>query len=112
MRTIGFMCLALLITTIHTSAHESPLGWNYPPYCCNGNGHTGDCAPIPKEAVKEVTGGTKITLMVGDHPMVTKPQEFFVPYADVKPSPDGMFHICLFPTEDHVRCFFAPDRGF
>lgn len=93
------------------TAHDAPSGWSYPPYCCNGDGHSGDCQPIPAGAVKIVAGGFEVMLAVGDHRLVTKPHSFFVPYQKAQPSPDGMYHLCLFPTEDTVRCFFAPPMG-
>jgi len=96
------------------AAHESHMGMVYSPLCCQGtsgpNG-TGDCAPIPATAVKAVQGGFQIILNPGDHPLVTKPHQYFVPYGKEKHSTDGAWHACLWPSEDRMQCFYAPDQG-
>lgn len=101
--TSGFFLLLL-------ATDAWPHDW-YPAVCCNGNAEHGDCQPISSRTVKPVTGGWQITLVPGDHWMVTKPHSFFISNARVKDSPDGAFHICLYPNEDNVQCFFAPPMG-
>jgi len=75
--------------------------------CCN----THDCQQIAGELVEETRGGFRIRLAPGQHVMVTSPVDHFVPYRDLQNSPDGKWHICLFPTQDIVRCFFGPVGG-
>lgn len=108
------LLLALLLAT-PAAAHDAPTGWSYPAVCCQGiagpGGH-GDCQKIAGKTVKIVTGGYQITLAPGDHMLATKPHVFFVPYAEVKQSQDEDFHLCLYPTEDMARCFFAPPMSF
>lgn len=36
---------------------------------------------------------------------------FLIPYGNELPSGDDNFHICLYPNEYHVNCFFAPSQG-
>lgn len=79
----------------------------YSEYCCNGK----DCAPIRPEKVRAITGGYAVTLNPGDHPQVTERQKFFIPYRDAQQSQDDDFHICLFPTQRDMRCFYAPANG-
>lgn len=90
------------------SAHNAPMGWRYDGFCCNGDGHNGDCQQIPTQSVKVVKGGYEITLNPGDHRLVTKPHTFFVDQRNVRDSGDDYFHACLYPTEDTMRCFYAP----
>lgn len=98
-------------------AHEAmptsgmPEGWRYPIWCCQGGNAHGDCQRIHHSTVKPVNGGYQVTLVPGDHPKVTKPQTYFIAQKDAKDSPDGEYHICLYPTEDKARCFFAPVPG-
>ena len=99
-------------------AHEAmatnaqPLGWNYDGWCCNGDGHTGDCQVVSHKAVRSVKGGYQITLEPGDHRLVTKRHVFFKEERAARKSPDGMYHVCLYPTENQLRCFYAPPMGF
>jgi hypothetical protein len=92
-------------------AHQAPAGWAYPPICCNGNREHGDCQPIADRTVKPVAGGFRLTLAPGDHHMVTHAHVFDIPQSQAKPSPDGRYHVCLYPNEDRVQCFFAPPPG-
>ena len=75
--------------------------------CCN----TVDCQPIAPHTVEEVRGGFQVTLKPGEHLMVSRPVSHFVPYRDMQHSPDGKWHVCLFPNQDTVRCFFGPVGG-
>ena len=85
----------------------------YPSSCCLGSadGLRGDCAPIPATSVKPVKGGFEITLTPGQHPKVKEPQRFFIAYEDAKPSQDGDYHACLWPSQEILRCFFSPLHG-
>lgn len=92
--------------------HDAPSGFAYEPYCCNGDGHTGDCQMIPSKTVRIVTEGFQVTLLPGDHRLATHKHIFFVPQKETMESPDGAYHLCLFPNENTVRCFYAPPVGF
>lgn len=92
--------------------HEAPSGWSYDPWCCSGNQVAGDCQEIPTTSVKPIPGGYQITLDVGDHRLVSRLHVFQIPQAETRDSPDGRFHACLHPTEDNLRCFYAPPVGF
>ena len=69
--------------------------------CC----HDQDCAPIAlSETPKEEKGG--FTLIDGRH----------IPYKDLKPSPDGQWHLCEQKHEPEPRnrkilCVYAPIGG-
>ena len=76
----------------------------YSDYCCNGK----DCAPIRPEKVRAIAGGFLVTLYPGDHPQVTERQQFLIAYKDAILSQDNDFHICLYPTQRDMRCFYAP----
>ena len=116
MRKIILTALALssafALCIANVRAHDADMGWSYDPYCCNGDSHTGDCSEIPATSVRPVEGGYVVTLNPGDHRKVTKPHTFMVLQANVKYSPDGMYHACLYPTEDDMRCFYVPPMGF
>lgn len=110
--TIAFVLfLAFLMALVVWAATPARAHDWYPAVCCNGNAQHGDCQPIGTKTVRAVAGGWQITLVPGDHWMVTKPHNFFVSSARAKQSPDGDFHICLYPSEDNVQCFFAPPMG-
>jgi hypothetical protein len=57
-------------------------------------------------------GGYRVTLNPGDHHMVTHQHVFFMPTSEAKVSTDGSYHACLFPTEDTLRCFYAPPMSY
>ena len=94
-------------------AHEAiptaakPLGWAYPVSCCSGI----DCGEIPARTVTEGPDGYRVHLEPGDHQFVKESVTYLVPYETVKPSPDGMYHICI-NLEMKLLCFFAGARGF
>lgn len=75
--------------------------------CCSGY----DCAIVPGALIEETRGGFRVVLEPGQHPMVTRRVEHFIPYREMMASPDGKFHLCLFPTQDNPRCFFGPVGG-
>lgn len=90
------------------SAHQSIRGHAYDPWCCNG----GDCHELPPEAVTAGPDGWIVILRKGEHPMVTSPEvRHVIPYGKERPATDGRFHLCLYPTEDTTRCFYAPPSG-
>lgn len=72
---------------------------------------SGDCQQIPFKAVEIVPGGFQVTLGAGQHRKITRHHVYFVKQQDAKPSKDGEFHLCLYPSEDKVQCFFSPDMG-
>lgn len=105
----GTTGLVLVLTVSDGQAH-SPSGanWTYPPACCNGDEADGDCQRIPTRTVRRGPDGFAVYLKPGDHPRVTHDNFYFVPYDATIPSEDGRYHICLYPTEEHENCFFAP----
>jgi hypothetical protein len=114
MRLIGLALVAGMMALASAQAHTSRGGFDYDPWCCNG----GDCSELPEDAVVAGPEGWIVTLCKGEHPMVHSPQvRHVIPYKPtgvtrVKPSGDGKFHLCLFPTERDVRCFYVPPQGF
>jgi hypothetical protein len=103
------VALAMLVAAIWAArAHQAPSGWAYDPWCCNAK----DCAEIPDRAVKEVSGGWRITLQPGDHPQVKdRAVTHFLSAKEARPSPDGKFHLCLFPDAETLRCGYAAPGG-
>lgn len=83
----------------------------YDAFCCNGNQHNGDCQAISSKLVEITKDGYKITAGKGDHRLITKPHVYFSPTNKARQSPDGDYHMCLYPTENTLRCFYAPDFG-
>jgi hypothetical protein len=80
----------------------------YPYECCAGN----DCAPVKSEFVKEQSGGFVFTIHPNSHPMAKgwpEARQFFVPYRDLKASPDGEWHLCI--VADAVKCAFGNMGG-
>lgn len=109
------ICFAILLAMpMQAAAHTAtptaamPLGWAYPPECCQNI----DCSVIDAKYVKEGPDGFEINLPVGAHPMLkTKGYVGIVPYSAARSAPDGEYHICL-GTDGYTRfCFFAGSRG-
>ncbi|WP_165218266.1 hypothetical protein [Affinirhizobium pseudoryzae] len=94
------------------SAHEAHSGWKYEAYCCNGNEHTGDCQMISTKNVRITPNGYEISLRAGEHRLVTKSHAFRVPQSEARRSQDEEYHLCLYPNEDTLRCFYAPDMSY
>ncbi len=94
------------------SAHEAHSGWKYEAYCCNGNEHTGDCQMISTKNVRVTSNGYEISLKAGEHRLVTKNHAFSVPQNQTRRSQDEEYHLCLYPNEDTLRCFYAPDMSY
>lgn len=107
---IGF-AMILGAVTDDARAHHSELGMKYDTWCCNGDGHSGDCQEIPSSAVKPIEGGWQVTLVPGDHRLVTRVHVFQIPQSNTRMSSDGRFHACLYPDENTLRCFYAPPMG-
>jgi hypothetical protein len=93
-------------------AHEAPSGFSYEPLCCNGDGDSGDCQRISSKTVRPGQEGYEVTLLPGDHRLATRRYVILIPQAQTRKSPDNAYHLCLFPNEDTVRCFYAPPLGF
>ncbi|MBB3411243.1 hypothetical protein FHT87_005196 [Rhizobium sp. BK316] len=104
--------LTALLVAGSAYGHTAPSGMEYSAYCCNGDGMSGDCQPIPSRSVKAVSGGYQISLNPGDHRLVTRQHVFFIPYDKVREATDGGYHACLYPDEDTLRCFYAPPQSF
>ena len=92
-------------------AHQAVGNWTYPPACCRGNDIGGDCEAISSINVTRSTHGYFILVHPGDHHLATRYHRFFVPYGEEIPSGDENYHICLYPTEDNLNCFFAPPNA-
>jgi hypothetical protein len=95
-----------------TEAHEAMSGWKYDGFCCNGDGQSGDCQMISTRNVKIIKGGYEIVLGPGDHRLITRRHDFVLPQSEARRSQDSEYHLCLYPNEDTLRCFYAPDMGF
>jgi hypothetical protein len=96
-------------------AHDAMSGWTYPQWCCtptNRPDGQGDCQAILTRTVRIVAGGYRVTIGPGDHALATKVHVFEIPMEQAKESEDGDYHLCLFPSEDYLRCFFAPPMGY
>lgn len=106
------LVIGLAVLSTPSPAHNAPTGWAFDTWCCNGNGVTGDCQRIPASSVNPAVGGYRITLRPGDHGMVTRPHVFDWPQSKVRLAPDGFYYACLYPTENTLRCFYAPTMGF
>jgi hypothetical protein len=103
----GILCGFTLLA--HTGeAHRAVGGWTYPPACCKSSDVGGHCEAIPSTNVKRTAQGFLIFIRPADHHLATRYHSFFVPYGDELPSGDENYHICLYPTEDYLTCFFAP----
>lgn len=95
-RTVKAILLAACLSASPAAAHD----W-YPWECCSGY----DCGPIALDQTPKEEGGG-FTLADGRH----------VDYKDIKPSPDGQFHLCEQkfepePKNRKILCFYAPIGG-
>jgi hypothetical protein len=94
--TFALPTVLWLLSTTGARAHS----W-YPWECCSDN----DCAPIAlQETPREEKGG--FTLIDGRH----------ISYKEVRPSPDGQWHLCEQKWPANVRerkilCVYAPIGG-
>jgi hypothetical protein len=44
--------------------------------------------------------------------LITRNHDFKVPQTEARHSQDEEYHICLYPNEDTLRCFYAPDMAY
>lgn len=102
----------MMILALPAYAHDAATGWSYDAFCCNGDHASGDCQTIPSKSVRVTPNGYEITVGPGDHRLVTRRHDFKLPQSDARRSQDEEYHLCLFPDEDTLRCFYAPDMGF
>lgn len=107
-----FMFVAAALVATPVLGHMAPSGMEYEPFCCQGDNEQGDCQPVKESTVKIVDGGFQVTLDAGDHRLVTRHHVFFVPYQKSRLSTDTSYHVCLFPDEDTLRCFYRPMMSF
>ncbi|MCJ8519479.1 hypothetical protein ABID21_002293 [Pseudorhizobium tarimense] len=103
---------SLLFAALPAGSHDAPAGWQYDKFCCNGDGHNGDCQMISTKNVKITERGYEISLGPGDHRLVTRPHHFTLPQSKARRSRDAEHHLCLYPTEETLRCFYAPPMAF
>jgi len=82
-------------------AHDAASGWAYDPFCCNGDSETGDCQMIPSKSVKVTPNGYRVTLVPGDHRLVTRYHVFLLPLTKAM-QPDAL------PVADDVDRFPEP----
>lgn len=106
--SIAGAAAVFILYATNADAHESRGGMKYDTYCCNST----DCQEIKHSNVTTSSQGYVVTLRPGDHTMVTREHVFTIPYDQARQSTDGEYHICLFPKEDNLRCFYAPPMGF
>jgi len=106
------MASVLSLAPLPAVGHDAKTGWEYDKFCCNGDNHAGDCQMISTKNVKITDGGYEISLGPGDHRLVTRPHNFSLPQSQALRSQDAEYHICLYPTEDNLRCFYAPDMAY
>ena len=99
--------LMLVVFPKMAYAHHAKTGWEYPYACCSGM----DCDHITPSAVKLITGGFRVTLKAGEHPMVKEPMSFDIPYTQAKVSKDEDYHICISAT-GRMLCFYAPPFSY
>lgn len=102
--TIALILIAVGILVDPARAHE----W-YPPACCSDR----DCAPVDPAFVEEVAGGYRFRIPAGRHPMLPAGGPGFdvtVPHRDIRPAPDGRFHICISPSRQ-LLCTFGAAGG-
>lgn len=110
---IAFFLGAGLFPAGAHEAHSVKGGtWKYDGYCCNGDSRSGDCQMISTRNVRITSQGYEISLGPGDHRLITRPHHFTMPQSEARRSKDEEYHLCLYPTEDTLRCFYAPDMGF
>lgn len=93
---------AVIVGATEAYPHDAPLGWSYPPLCCSSR----DCRQAGSGEVRETPDG---------YLLVTTGE--VVPYLNyrVKPSPDGLFHVCQQAgnfDSGRILCLFAPPRGY
>jgi hypothetical protein len=104
--------------------HEAPSGWRYEAWCCNAamvhpNGAvTGDCAPLPRGAVRVDREGYHVSLAPGEHPTAPNGGQWTVrhhvgsgPNNRIRPSGDEHYHGCILPGSQTMQCIYRPEGG-
>ena len=76
------------------AGHQAQSGWTYPWACCSEK----DCREV---AEPTLVGGDAWRFSTGH----------VVKDADVKPAPDGLWHLCLTSGDRIVLCAFGPKGG-
>lgn len=105
MRRSWLALIAALTMLAPARPHTSGGGFDYDLWCCNGS----DCRELPESAIVAGPDGWIVTLRKGEHPMVHSDSvRHVIPYKTSRPSGDGKFHLCLWPTEKDARCFYVP----
>jgi hypothetical protein len=112
MRSIPILVVVASAFPSSLFAHEALTGWKYEAFCCNGNEHNGDCQMISTKNVRVTPQGYDISLRPGEHRLVTRRHDFSVPQSQTRRSGDEEYHLCLYPDEDTLRCFYAPDMAY
>ena len=110
--TCVLMAYVSCIPVKPAAAHEAISGFKYDGFCCNGDNHTGDCQMISTRNVRVVQGGYEIIIGPGDHRLITRRHDFVVGQSEARRSEDSEYHLCLYPNEDTLRCFYAPDMSY
>ena len=87
--------------------HETGTGWVYPASCCSNQ----DCALVPRRYVRITAEGYEFALPPGLHPIAVDGGVFVVPQANLRPAPDGEYHLCVSPYTGDVLCAFGPGLG-
>lgn len=103
---LAALAFGLIVWPGPLRAHEAPSGWAYPAQCCSNR----DCTEVPASRVTEGPEGYRVVLVPGDHAFVKAQVSFLIPYDQAKPSPDGVYHICINEAMK-MLCFFAGAKG-
>lgn len=92
------LCAIVVVLAITKApAHDAPMGWEYEAECC----HNQDCAPLPEDQTPKPLDGGDWLLKTGE----------IVPKSKVKYSPDGLYHLCRWHSNNAVLCLYVPPQG-
>lgn len=89
-------------------AHHAPSGFTYEPYCCNGDGDSGDCQSISSKTVHLREKGYEVTLLPGDHKLATRRHVFLIPQAETRSRRTTPITSACSPTK--TRCVASTRR--
>ena len=98
--------MVLLAATMPSAAHS----W-YDQKCCSGR----DCSPVPDDAIKAESGGYRLHLGPGDHPLIgNRTIDVLIPYGDTRihVSQDDRQHACIGSASDTVFCIYVLYPGY